>query len=125
MTFNDNTSGLTPQRQMTFKHNSSELRTHDNINEPSSSKLVPDVSPTAEMTDTSLQGLELLFSPMYEEYFTTRNKVGKEAVESSLRNVDTSNMHTFYQRHHSEDHWTKDHPLEQVCGDPSKLVQTR
>ncbi|GKA02662.1 retrovirus-related pol polyprotein from transposon TNT 1-94 [Tanacetum coccineum] len=36
-----------------------------------------------------------------------------EAVESSSRNVDTSNMHTFYQRHHSDYHWTKDHPPEQ------------
>ncbi|GKE53969.1 retrovirus-related pol polyprotein from transposon TNT 1-94, partial [Tanacetum coccineum] len=34
-------------------------------------------------------------------------------------------MHTFYQRHQSEHRWTKDHPLEQVHGNPSKPVQTR
>ncbi|GJT36715.1 retrovirus-related pol polyprotein from transposon TNT 1-94 [Tanacetum coccineum] len=34
-------------------------------------------------------------------------------------------MHKFYQRHRSNYHWTKDHPLEQVCGNPSKPVQTR
>ncbi|GJR72613.1 retrovirus-related pol polyprotein from transposon TNT 1-94 [Tanacetum coccineum] len=34
-------------------------------------------------------------------------------------------MHTFYQRRRSDYHWTKDHPLEQVCGDLSKHVQTR
>nr|GEV71645.1 retrotransposon protein, putative, unclassified [Tanacetum cinerariifolium] len=34
-------------------------------------------------------------------------------------------MHTFYQRHQSEHRWTKDHPLEQVRGNPSKPVQTR
>nr|GEX65226.1 putative RNA-directed DNA polymerase [Tanacetum cinerariifolium] len=34
-------------------------------------------------------------------------------------------MHTFYQRRHSDYHWTKDHPLEQVRGNPSKPVQTR
>nr|GFC45603.1 hypothetical protein [Tanacetum cinerariifolium] len=35
-----------------------------------------------------------------------------EAVESSSRNVDTSNMHTFYKRYRFDYHWTKDHPLE-------------
>ncbi|GKC34688.1 uncharacterized mitochondrial protein-like protein [Tanacetum coccineum] len=49
----------------------------------------------------------------------------QEVAESSSRNVNTSNMHTFYQRHRSDYHWTKDHPLEQVCGNPSKLVQTK
>ncbi|GJX96908.1 hypothetical protein Tco_0352706 [Tanacetum coccineum] len=34
-------------------------------------------------------------------------------------------MHTFYQRHRSDYHWTKNHPLEQVRGNPSKPVQTR
>ncbi|GJV25380.1 retrovirus-related pol polyprotein from transposon TNT 1-94 [Tanacetum coccineum] len=50
---------------------------------------------------------------------------GPEAAESSPHNIDTSNMHTFYQRYRSDYHWTKDHPLEQVRGDPSKPMQTR
>nr|GEU76282.1 hypothetical protein [Tanacetum cinerariifolium] len=33
--------------------------------------------------------------------------------ETSSRHADSSNMHTFYQRHPSEHRWTKDHPLEQ------------
>ncbi|GJT54591.1 hypothetical protein Tco_0989645 [Tanacetum coccineum] len=48
-----------------------------------------------------------------------------EASESSSCNVDTSNMHTFYQRHRSNYHWTKNHPLKQVRENPSKHVQTR
>nr|GFD46650.1 hypothetical protein [Tanacetum cinerariifolium] len=32
--------------------------------------------------------------------------------ETSSRLVDSSNMHTFYQRYPSEHRWTKDHPLE-------------
>nr|GFA97412.1 hypothetical protein [Tanacetum cinerariifolium] len=40
--------------------------------------------------------------------------------ETSSHHVDSSNMHTFYQRHPSEHHWTKDHPLEQVIGNPSQ-----
>ncbi|GKC79849.1 hypothetical protein Tco_1130623, partial [Tanacetum coccineum] len=49
----------------------------------------------------------------------------QEAAESSSRNIGTSNMHTFNQPQDSEYRWTKDHPLTQVCGNPSKPVQTR
>ncbi|GKB77977.1 retrovirus-related pol polyprotein from transposon TNT 1-94, partial [Tanacetum coccineum] len=49
----------------------------------------------------------------------------REIAESSSRNIDNSNMHTFYQPHDSEYRWIKDHPLEQVRGNPSKPVQTR
>nr|GFD08228.1 hypothetical protein [Tanacetum cinerariifolium] len=45
--------------------------------------------------------------------------------ETSSRHVDSSNMHTFYQRYPSEQRWTKDHPLEQVIGNPSQSVRTR
>nr|GEX86427.1 Gag-Pol polyprotein [Tanacetum cinerariifolium] len=45
--------------------------------------------------------------------------------ETSSRHVDSSNMHTFYQRYPSEHRWTKDHPLEQVIGNPLQSVRTR
>nr|GEY30282.1 retrovirus-related Pol polyprotein from transposon TNT 1-94 [Tanacetum cinerariifolium] len=45
--------------------------------------------------------------------------------ETSSRHVGSSNMHTFYQRYPSEHHWTKDHPLEQVIGNPLQSVRTR
>nr|GEZ12287.1 retrovirus-related Pol polyprotein from transposon TNT 1-94 [Tanacetum cinerariifolium] len=45
--------------------------------------------------------------------------------EPSPRHIDSSNMHTFYQRHPSEHRWTKDHPLEQVIGNPFQTVKTR
>ncbi|GJV45312.1 retrovirus-related pol polyprotein from transposon TNT 1-94 [Tanacetum coccineum] len=138
-------------------------------------------------SDPSLQDVDLLFSPMYKEYFTAGNQSvsksfalsdnlqqhdtqptlnvqptseliipltnvnaeennnnqaknalfeaydfinpfappGPEAAESSSCNIDTLNMHTFYQRHRFNYHWTKDHPQEQVCKNLSKLVQTR
>ncbi|GJU35006.1 retrovirus-related pol polyprotein from transposon TNT 1-94 [Tanacetum coccineum] len=125
--------------------------------------LVPNVSPPANINAQSLQELEFLFSPLFEEYFTARNQSVpktdhsnnkcnaeennndqaadaqiyenefynifstpvREEAELSTRYVDNSNMHTFYQRHQSEHRWTKDHPLEQVRGNPSKPVQTR
>ncbi|GKF81564.1 hypothetical protein Tco_0240166 [Tanacetum coccineum] len=43
----------------------------------------------------------------------------QEQGEASSRYVDSSNMHTFYQRHPFEYCWTKDHSLEQVIGNPS------
>nr|GFA36637.1 retrovirus-related Pol polyprotein from transposon TNT 1-94 [Tanacetum cinerariifolium] len=47
------------------------------------------------------------------------------AESSSSHNVDPSNMHTFYQPYPHEFRWTKDHPLEQVIGEPSRPVLTR
>nr|GEV26007.1 hypothetical protein [Tanacetum cinerariifolium] len=44
---------------------------------------------------------------------------------SSSQNVDPSNMHTFYQPYPYEFQWIKDHPLEQVVGEPSRPVLTR
>nr|GEY71362.1 hypothetical protein [Tanacetum cinerariifolium] len=45
--------------------------------------------------------------------------------ETSSRHFDSSNMHTFYQRFPFEHRWIKDHPLEQVIGNPSQPVRTR
>nr|GEY80042.1 hypothetical protein [Tanacetum cinerariifolium] len=45
--------------------------------------------------------------------------------ETLSRHVDSSKMHTFYQRYPSEHRWTKDHPVEQVIGNPSQSVRTR
>nr|GEW32447.1 hypothetical protein [Tanacetum cinerariifolium] len=45
--------------------------------------------------------------------------------ETLSRHVDSSNMHTFYQRYPSKHRWTKDHPLEQLIGNPSQSVRTR
>nr|GEZ70416.1 copia protein [Tanacetum cinerariifolium] len=47
------------------------------------------------------------------------------AASSSQQNVDPSNMHTFYQPYPYDFQWTKDHPLEQVIGEPSRPVLTR
>nr|GEX04023.1 hypothetical protein [Tanacetum cinerariifolium] len=47
------------------------------------------------------------------------------AASSSQQNVDPSNMHTFYQPYPHEFQWTKDHPLEQVIGEPSRPVLIR
>ncbi|GJW49628.1 retrovirus-related pol polyprotein from transposon TNT 1-94 [Tanacetum coccineum] len=47
-----------------------------------------------------------------------------EEAESSSNYQDPSNMHKFHQ-HRYTNKWTKNNPIEQVIGDPSKPVQTR
>ncbi|GJW44537.1 retrovirus-related pol polyprotein from transposon TNT 1-94 [Tanacetum coccineum] len=42
-----------------------------------------------------------------------------DSAESSSHYVDPSNMYTFNQPYPHEYQWTKDHPLEQVIGEPS------
>ncbi|GJS74881.1 copia protein [Tanacetum coccineum] len=47
------------------------------------------------------------------------------AESSSSQYVDPSNMHTFNQPYQHDYQCTKDHPLEQVIEEPSRLVLTR
>ncbi|GJZ19336.1 hypothetical protein Tco_0555926 [Tanacetum coccineum] len=143
-----------------------------------SKRYLQNVSPSADTTVPSQQELDLIFSPLYDEFFNdgtsrvnkssspTDNSIQKDTLpsthiqptsepttptnfhaeenndnqaeftnpfgtqvqenaESSSRNIGTSNMHTFNQPQDSEYRWTKDHPLTQVRGNPSKPVQTR
>nr|GEU92267.1 hypothetical protein [Tanacetum cinerariifolium] len=63
--------------------------------------------------------------PTYDDFINIFCTPVQDRGETSSRHVDLSNMHTFYQRCPSEHRWTKDHPLEQVIGNPSQSVRTR
>nr|GEV90847.1 retrovirus-related Pol polyprotein from transposon TNT 1-94 [Tanacetum cinerariifolium] len=76
---------------------------------------------TISMQQLSEGDLDLLFEAMYDDYIG----VQPAAESSSSQNVDSSNMHTFYQPYPHEFQWIKDHPLEQVIGEPSRHVLTR
>ncbi|GJT46575.1 hypothetical protein Tco_0955290 [Tanacetum coccineum] len=54
-----------------------------------------------------------------DEFINIFSTPVQEQGETSSRHVDSSNMHTFYQHHPFAQRWTKDHPLEQVIGNPS------
>ncbi|GJS09585.1 retrovirus-related pol polyprotein from transposon TNT 1-94 [Tanacetum coccineum] len=171
----NDTSGLVSQRQ--------KASDYDNFGP---APQLQHVSPSADTTTPSQQELDLLFGPLYDEFFnegtsnvnksssptdnskqqdtppttniqstlepTTPTNVNaeenndnqaedahfqpyefvnlfctpvQEIDESSSCNVDNSNMHTFDQPRQFEHRWTKDHPLSQVHGNPSKSVQTR
>ncbi|GJR80551.1 retrovirus-related pol polyprotein from transposon TNT 1-94 [Tanacetum coccineum] len=57
-----------------------------------------------------------------DEFINIFSTSVQERGETSSRYVDFSNMHTFYQRHPLKHRWTKDHPLEQVIGNPSQSI---
>nr|GFC24692.1 hypothetical protein [Tanacetum cinerariifolium] len=59
-----------------------------------------------------------------DEFINVFSTPVQERGEASNRHVDSSNIHTFYQRYPSEHRWIKDHPLEQVIGNPSQSVRT-
>nr|GFA14610.1 hypothetical protein [Tanacetum cinerariifolium] len=60
-----------------------------------------------------------------DEFINIFSTLVQDQGKISSRHVDSSNMHTFYQRFPSEHRWTKDHPLEQVIENPSQSVRTR
>nr|GFC41156.1 hypothetical protein [Tanacetum cinerariifolium] len=60
-----------------------------------------------------------------DEFINIFSTPVQDQRETSSRHVDSSNMRTLYQRFPSEHRWTKDHPLEQVIGNPSQPVRTR
>nr|GFC69048.1 hypothetical protein [Tanacetum cinerariifolium] len=81
--------------------------------------------PAPECQTMALEHDSLSPGRKYDEFINVFSTPVQDQEETSLRHVDSSNMHTFYQRYPSEHHWTKDHPLEQVIRNPSQSVRTR
>ncbi|GKA31115.1 hypothetical protein Tco_0717420 [Tanacetum coccineum] len=144
-----NSSDLAPQRQeMSVENVSSCLVPQgQKASDYDNSDPVPprqNVIPTAEKTDSSQQGLEFLFSPLLEEYYNPAHGHAEdnnndqapnasfqeaefinpfctrvqEIGESSSRNIDNTDVHSFQPQSHDY-RWTRDHPLEQVRGNPT------
>nr|GEV02292.1 integrase, catalytic region, zinc finger, CCHC-type, peptidase aspartic, catalytic [Tanacetum cinerariifolium] len=115
------TADASNQRQ---QQTTTPLNTHTS---PDPTCQVPPHAPTVTSNENMNQ------AEMVEEYAQVQNDEFinifctpvQDRGEVSSRHVDSSNMHTFYQHHLSEHRWTKDHPLEQVIGNPSQSVRTR
>ncbi|GJQ96918.1 integrase, catalytic region, zinc finger, CCHC-type containing protein [Tanacetum coccineum] len=56
--------------------------------------------------------------------FVPYNPPSNREIESSSMALEPSNVQNFHQVQPSTHIWTKDHPLDQVIGDPSKPVMT-
>nr|GEW30838.1 hypothetical protein [Tanacetum cinerariifolium] len=82
-------------------------------------------APNPRQQHTSPLNTHTTHAPTYDEFINIFCTPVQDRKETSPRHVDSSNMHTFYQRYPSEHRWTKDHPLEQVIGNPLKSVRTR
>nr|GEZ44800.1 retrovirus-related Pol polyprotein from transposon TNT 1-94 [Tanacetum cinerariifolium] len=88
---------------------------------------VPTLSPTIASTE-NINQVEMIAKNAQvanDEFINIFCTPIQDRGETSSCHVDSSNIHTFYQRYPSKHRWTKDHPLEQVIGNPSQLVRTR
>nr|GEV21996.1 hypothetical protein [Tanacetum cinerariifolium] len=136
---------------MAFEQCSSKPRLHSMTSGQISSGLDLTYAPSTITTQQPSEGeLDLLFEAMYDDYIGGQplatdvdelnlnvmvdgntfvnpfaNSSTSATASSSLQNVDPLNMHMFYQPYPHEFQWTKDHPLEQVIGEPSRPVLTR
>nr|GFC72092.1 hypothetical protein [Tanacetum cinerariifolium] len=82
---------------------------------------VPTLAPTVTSSENINQAETYVENDQVadNEFINIFSTPVQDQGEMSSRHVDSSNMHTFYQRYPSEHRWTKDHPLEQVIGNPS------
>nr|GFC19120.1 integrase, catalytic region, zinc finger, CCHC-type, peptidase aspartic, catalytic [Tanacetum cinerariifolium] len=84
-------------------------------------------APNQPQQHTTPLSTHTTYAPTFEndEFINIFCTSVQDRGETSSRHVDSSNMHIFYQHHPFEHRWTKDHPLEQVIGNPSQSVRTR
>nr|GFD09685.1 integrase, catalytic region, zinc finger, CCHC-type, peptidase aspartic, catalytic [Tanacetum cinerariifolium] len=97
-----------------------------------------------DKTGTTSNEMDLLFSPMFDELLNGSSKVVSKSSAVSVADAPNHrqqlttplNNHitpaptcqtpsSAPTRYLSEHCWTKDHPLEQVIGDPSQSIRTR
>nr|GEV55252.1 retrotransposon protein, putative, unclassified [Tanacetum cinerariifolium] len=118
MAFEQNNSAPAP------KNSSNTSVSSHNVDAPSQQhsqqQSNPTPSPTASTVDNDLN--VMFEGGLFVNPFATPST---ESIVSSTQYVDPSNMHTFFQPYPHDYQWTKDHPLEQVIGEPSRPVLTR
>nr|GEV82257.1 Gag-Pol polyprotein [Tanacetum cinerariifolium] len=96
------------------------LKGNDLLIEPTQA---PTVTATANINqaETIMENAQVEDDEFINIFCTPVQERGKK----SSCHVDSSNMHTLYQRHLSEHRWTKDRPLEQVTRNPSQSIRIR
>ncbi|GJR25267.1 retrovirus-related pol polyprotein from transposon TNT 1-94 [Tanacetum coccineum] len=78
-----------------------------------------------EKTDSSQQGLEFLFSPLLEEYYNPAYGHAEDNNNDQAPNASFQEDEFINPFCHEKLPKTRDHPLEQVRGNPTMPVQTR
>ncbi|GJS50504.1 retrovirus-related pol polyprotein from transposon TNT 1-94 [Tanacetum coccineum] len=120
---------LSDKRQ---QHNTTHTSTTTDVADPpplniQSTHQTPTQVPTVTAPENIIQAKTNTENAQFDddEFINIFSTPVQEQQETSSRHVDLSNMHTFYQHHPSAQRWTKDHPLEQVIGNPSQSIRTR
>ncbi|GJU86950.1 retrovirus-related pol polyprotein from transposon TNT 1-94 [Tanacetum coccineum] len=114
------------------QHNTTHTSTTTDVADPpplniQSTHQTPTQVPTVTAPENIIQAETNTKNAQFDddEFINIFSTPVQEQGETSSRHVDSSNMHTFYQHHPSTQHWTKDHPSEQVIGNPSQSNRTR
>ncbi|GKA84043.1 copia protein [Tanacetum coccineum] len=113
--------------------NSAAQPTHDQEDSPSTSSIIVDTHeapPVVTTSDEQTSPISLQESDEFNQedsadfdgntQFVPYDSLNHEEIESSTTNLEPSNVQNFHQVQPSTHIWTKDHPLDQVIGDPSK-----
>ncbi|GJS35752.1 retrovirus-related pol polyprotein from transposon TNT 1-94 [Tanacetum coccineum] len=108
-------SGLVPQGQKASDYDNSDPVPQDKMLILQSNTCHAEDNNNDQAPNASFQEAEFI-NP-----FCTRVQ---EIGESSSRNIDNTDVHSFQPQSHDY-RWTRDHPLEQVHGNPTMPVQTR
>ncbi|GKE79125.1 retrovirus-related pol polyprotein from transposon TNT 1-94, partial [Tanacetum coccineum] len=109
--------------------------THDQEDSPSTSSIIVDTYKAPPVVTTSDEQNSLNSLQESDEFnqkadfdvntqFVPYDSLNHEEIESSTTNLEPSNLQNFHQLQPSTHIWTKDHPLDQVIGDPSKPIMT-
>nr|GFA48411.1 hypothetical protein [Tanacetum cinerariifolium] len=126
----NNTSGLVPQQQKALDYDNPDPVPQRQDVSSSADRDIPSTSAPSTHTnvhadennnDQAEEGEQLQDDEFTNPFCTPAQDVD----ESSSHNIGNSNVPTFNQPQVSKYRWTKDHPLEQVRGNPSRPVQTR
>nr|GFB82036.1 hypothetical protein [Tanacetum cinerariifolium] len=96
------------------------------ITTPAPTCQVPTLAPTVTSSENINQAETYAENDQVtdDEFINIFSTPVQDQGETSSRHVDSSNMHTSYQRYPSEHRWTKNHPLEQVIGNPLQSIRT-
>ncbi|GJR87416.1 retrovirus-related pol polyprotein from transposon TNT 1-94 [Tanacetum coccineum] len=147
MMFNELLNGSTPvvpKSSTVHAANAPDKRQHQNITHSSTTTVAAEpplnIHTTPQTTNQAPTQVPIVTAPKNiiqaktnteyaqvddNEFINIFSTPVQERGETSSRHVDSSNMHTFYQHHPYGQHWTKDHPLEQVIRNPSQSIITR
>nr|GEU57509.1 retrovirus-related Pol polyprotein from transposon TNT 1-94 [Tanacetum cinerariifolium] len=124
----NNTSGLVPQQQKASYYDNPDpvpQRQDVSYSADADSTSAPSTHTNVHAEENNNDQAEEGEQLQDDKFTNPFCALAHEQAESSSHNIGNSNVPTFNQPQVSEYRWTKDHPLQQVRGNPSRPVQTR